>query len=118
MRVLAFDIGGTNIKVGVVNELGDILEQKELPTLAHEGGEALMNRILKEIKNYKDINRVGISTAGQVDIEEGKIIFASENLPGWTGMGIKKRIEEIYGITTAVENDVNAAAIVTEEVVA
>jgi len=111
MRVLAFDIGGTSIKVGVVNEKGDILEQKELPTLAHEGGEALMNRILKEIKNYKDINRVGISTAGQVDAVEGKIIFASENLPGWTGMEIKKRIEETCGIITAVENDVNAAAI-------
>ncbi len=111
MRVLAFDIGGTAIKIGVINEKGEILESRETPTLAKEGGEALMSRILKIIGEYKAIDRVGISTAGQVDHIDGKIIFASENLPGWTGMEIKKRIEEAYNLPTAVENDVNAAAI-------
>jgi glucokinase len=111
MKILAFDIGGTAIKIGVINEKGEILESRETPTLAKEGGEALINRILNIIGEYKNIDRVGISTAGQVDHIEGKIIFASENLPGWTGMEIKKRIEEVYNIPVVVENDVNAAAI-------
>lgn len=111
MKVLAFDIGGTAIKIGVINDKGEILESREVPTLAKEGGEALMNRILSIIGKYKDIDRVGISTAGQVETKEGRIIFASENIPGWTGMQIKKRIEKVYNIPTAVENDVNAAAL-------
>ncbi|MCM0649880.1 ROK family protein [Clostridium swellfunianum] len=111
MRVLAFDIGGTAVKIGIINEKGEILESGEMPTFSNEGGEALMQRILKTIGEYKNIDRVGISSAGQVDSEEGKIIFASENLPGWTGMEIKKRIEEAYSIPAVVENDVNAAAI-------
>lgn len=111
MRILAFDIGGTAIKIGIINENGQILESSEMPTMAHEGGEALMSRILTVISEHKDVDRIGISTAGQVDYLEGKIIFASENLPGWTGMEIKKRIEDAFNIPTIVENDVNAAAI-------
>lgn len=111
MRILAFDIGGTAVKIGLINEKGEILESREVETLAHEGGKKLMKRILDIIGEYKDIDRIGVSTAGQVDVFEGRVVFASENLPGWTGMEIKRIIEEAFSIPTAVENDVNAAAI-------
>ncbi|MFL0268637.1 ROK family protein [Candidatus Clostridium radicumherbarum] len=111
MKILGIDIGGTAIKIGIINEYGDIYESREIPTLANEGGEALMNRILNVIGEYKNLDKIGISTAGQVDTLEGKIIFATENIPGWTGMKIKRRIEQAYEIPVAVENDVNAAAI-------
>jgi glucokinase len=111
MRILCFDIGGTAIKIGLVDENGNILENREIPTEAREGGEALISNILDEINKYTGIDRIGISTAGQVDFQSGRVIFASENLPGWTGMEIKKRVEDKFSILTAVENDVNAAAI-------
>lgn len=111
MRILALDIGGTAIKIGVINENGKIIDKSEVQTMAHEGGEALINRVFNIINPYKNIDRIGISTAGQVDNVNGKIIFASDNIPGWTGMEIKKRIEEKFNIPTVVENDVNAAAI-------
>ena len=111
MRILALDIGGTAIKIGIINEKGEIIDKSEVPTMAYEGGESLINRVFKIISQYKNIDRIGISTAGQVDHVKGKIIFASDNIPGWTGMEIKKRIEEKFNIPTIVENDVNAAAI-------
>lgn len=111
MNVLGIDIGGTAIKIGTINEHGEIFGSREIPTLAKQGGEALMSRILKVIGEYKKIDRIGISTAGQVDCFEGKIVFATENIPTWTGMEIKKRIEQKYNLQTYVENDVNAAAI-------
>lgn len=111
MKILGIDIGGTAIKIGIINEKGEILENRELPTLAKEGGETLISRILKVIGEYKNLDRIGISTAGQVDALEGKIIFATENIPGWTGMEIRKRIEQVYKLPVAVENDVNAAAV-------
>lgn len=111
MRVLALDIGGTAIKIGVINEKGEIIDKSQVPTMAKDGGEVLINRVFNIISEYKNIDRIGISTAGQVDHVKGKIIFASDNIPGWTGMEIKKRIEEKFNIQTVVENDVNAAAI-------
>ena len=110
MRILAFDIGGTAIKIGVV-ENDKVVEEKEIETKAKEGGEALICRIIEEAKKFKKIDRIGISTAGQVDIKDGSIIFASENLPGWTGMKVKERLEKALNIKTAVENDVNCAAL-------
>lgn len=111
MRILALDIGGTAIKIGLLNEKGEILEEKEMPTLASEGGKFLMERILKVIESYENVDRIGISSAGQIDVESGSVIFATDNIPGWTGMEIKRRIEEKFSVPTAVENDVNAAAI-------
>jgi len=111
MRILAFDIGGTAIKIGLINENGQILESREVPTLAKEGGEALMNKVISLVHQYKGIDRIGVSTAGQVDNIKGKIIFASDNIPGWTGTQIKRRIQEASSIPTVVENDVNAAAL-------
>ncbi|NLJ87401.1 MAG: ROK family protein [Epulopiscium sp.] len=111
MRILALDIGGTAIKIGLINKNGEIIEKREVPTLAKAGGEALMEKIINIIGEYENIDRIGISTAGQVDPLKGKIIFATDNIPGWTGMEIKKRIEERYKIPTTVENDVNSAAI-------
>ena len=111
MKILCFDIGGTAIKIGIVDDNGNITENREIPTDATAGGEALISKILDEISKYTGIDRIGISTAGQVDFQSGRVIFASENLPGWTGMKIKKIVEDKYSILTAVENDVNAAAI-------
>ena len=89
MKILALDIGGTAIKIGLINKNGEIIERREVPTLAKEGGEALMNKILKLIGEYGCIDRIAVSASGQVDPQEGKIIFATDNIPGWTGMEIK-----------------------------
>ena len=91
MRILALDIGGTAIKIGIINEKGEIIDKSEVPTMAQGGGEALINRVFNIISQYENIDRIGISTAGQVDYVKGKIIFASDNIPGWTGMEIKKK---------------------------
>jgi len=113
MKVLGLDIGGTYIKTGIIDETGRVYETGEIPTNAHLGGQVLMNRILEIIGEYKDkdVNLIGISTAGQVDVKTGSIIHATDNIPGWTGMEIKRIIEEKFNIPTWVENDVNAAAL-------
>lgn len=54
MRILAFDIGGTAIKIGIITEDGNIIEKKEIETKVKEGGEALLLRLFNEIKCYKN----------------------------------------------------------------
>lgn len=111
MKILAFDIGGTEIKYAFCDESFNLTEKKSIPTNAHEGGKRIIERVVEIIKSCDGIDRVGVSTAGQVDSEKGEIIFATDSIPGYTGTKIKEIIEAETGIPTAVENDVNSAAI-------
>ena len=111
MKILAFDIGGTEIKYALCDEYFNLSDQKAVPTNAQEGGKAIISRVVEIIKSYDGIDRVGISTAGQVNSSKGEIIFASDNIPNYTGIKIKETVETETGISTAVENDVNCAAL-------
>ena len=110
MRIAALDIGGTSIKSGVWD--GTMVYQwKETPTNASEGGVRLMERAKEILREYAPFDAVGISTAGQVDTEKGAIYYANENIPEYTGMEVRRIMEECFGVPVWVENDVNAAAV-------
>lgn len=110
MKIIAVDIGGTAIKSGLWNGM-ELTEQKEWETQASLGGAHLVDRVKELIHTYQDFNGIGISTAGEVNTEDGSIFYANSNIPGYTGMQVKKIMEEEFHVPTAVENDVNAAAL-------
>lgn len=111
-KFLAFDIGGTLIKYGILAEDGTIIEKYEVSTEASQGGVA----ILKKVKEYGSrlmeshpISGICISTAGQVDSKEGVILYASPLIPDYTGTQVKKELEAYFNLPVEVENDVNCA---------
>lgn len=110
MKILVFDIGGTSIKHGycIDNTLGEV---RETPTNAKLGGRHVVDTIISLIKEEDGYDAIGISTAGQVNAEEGSIIYANSNIPNYTGMQIRKELEELFHVPVAVENDVNSAAL-------
>lgn len=111
MRILAFDIGGTNIKYATLDEKFKITDKNTIATEAQKGGQELVQKIISIIESYSDIDRVAISTAGQVDSDNGIVVYSTDNIPYYTGMMVKKLIENKTGIPTYVENDVNAFAV-------
>lgn len=111
MRILAFDIGGTNIKYATLDEKFKITDKHTIATEAQKGGQELVQKIISIIESYSDIDRVAISTAGQVDSDNGIVVYSTDNIPYYTGMMVKKLIENKTGIPTYVENDVNAFAV-------
>lgn len=113
MRTVVLDIGGTSIKSGIY-EKGKLLYMQENPSDAGQGGRYLMERATDIIRSYQSgyfFERIGISTTGQVDPVEGCILYANHNVPGYTGMCVRRYMEEIFGMPVVVENDVNAAAV-------
>ena len=110
MRILAFDIGGTNIKYALCNEEFVLSDKHSIPTDAKKGGQYIDNKVIEIIETYDNIDRIAISTAGQVDSVNGIVVYSTDNIPYYTGMMVKKIIENKTGIPTFVENDVNAAA--------
>lgn len=110
MNIVVLDIGGTSIKSGFLAD-GKLCDIRERPTDAKKGGLHVIGKAKEIIGEYSKFERIGISTAGQVDSERGSIRYANENIPGYTGMDIRGILEKSFNVPVVVENDVNAAAI-------
>lgn len=111
MRILAFDIGGTFIKYSLCNENFELSQSQKVETDARIGGRKIIEKVIEIIKTFDNIDRIAVSTAGQVDSKTGKIVYATDNIPGYTGTDIRGMIQGETGIPVYVENDVNAAAL-------
>ena len=118
MTVLAIDIGGTKLAAGIVNTAGSILVRREVPTLAAEGPERVLDRLTRLAQDVlaaprvsdEAIQRIGIGCAGPVDRQAG-LILNPPNLPGWVCVPLVERIEKALGRPAVLENDANAAAL-------
>ncbi|MGD9563297.1 MAG: ROK family protein [Pyrinomonadaceae bacterium] len=115
---IAVDLGGTNIKSGIVSETGELISHVSDPTPAREGGAAILNEIKRIVQErltetrHKDLHvaAIGVATAGWVKSATGRIIYAAGNLPGWTGTELGDELRKDFALPVAVENDANAMA--------
>ena len=114
---IGVDLGGTNIVSAIVDYQGKIVSSLKVPTLAENGREATIKRIIETIhKNIAQSNiapgniiGIGIGAPGPLDIKKGVINFAP-NLPGWRDVPLKKILEDEFNLKVVLENDANAAA--------
>lgn len=109
MKILLFDIGGTSIKYGVCTD-GELHSVRETPTNAYLGGNHILETVSSLIETEAGYDAIGISTAGQVNADTGAIIYANNNIPGYTGLQLRKELEARFHVPVMVENDVNSAA--------
>ena len=113
--VVGVDLGGTKIYTALVDLEGYIIREKTVETLANEGEQAVMGRIIDTI-NYvidetdKDLIRsIGIGSPGPLDVKNG-IIVENSNLP-FKNFAIVKTIKETYDLPTYLDNDANVATL-------
>ena len=119
-QYLGIDIGGTNIRFGIVDVRGRLLSFNSLP-IEQSADKAIgqiktfIKRLIEQSEGYetentgiKNIKAVGIAAAGQIDRRNGVIIY-SPNL-NWRNVHIKEELENLFNIPVLIENDVNAIA--------
>jgi len=109
------DLGGTNIKIGIVSEKGRLVKSISIKTEADCGPKKVITNIIKGIemvlvKNKLKIQGIGIGCPGVVSIKRG-IVENAPNLPGWKNVKLGPIIKEKFGYKVHLENDANAAAI-------
>jgi glucokinase len=111
------DLGGTNVKVGVVDNRGESLSWLTIPTQVEDGPETATQRMGQAVKDAigeaglaaDDIARVGLGSPGTMDIPAGKLVQPG-NLPGWDDFPIRDRLAEHCGLPVSFANDAAAAA--------
>jgi predicted NBD/HSP70 family sugar kinase len=113
-RVLAFDIGGTWIKIGVVDAAGRLLHVDRLTTLGADGGQTLVARLLDAaaplVARYAPAG-FAFSTLGVIDRRDGRLVGAVEAIPGYVGLSPKTSFEQAFGLPAIIENDGNCVAL-------
>ncbi len=111
------DLGGTNIKVGVVDNLGRPLCWLSVPTETKKGAEDAAERMGLAVKraigeaglDSAAIARVGLGSPGTMDIPAGMLI-EPVNLKGWNYFPIRDRVSYHSGLPVTFANDAAAAA--------
>lgn len=115
---IGIDVGGTNVKIALVDSDGKITYSNSVPTRAEMGYEYTVNNIKQAIYDLmketntaaKDIEGIGFGFPGQVDYKSG-IVRLAPNIPGWVEVPIAGMIESEFNIPTRVDNDVRCAAL-------
>lgn len=115
---IGIDVGGTNVKIALVDKSGKIIYSNSVPTYAKMGYEYTVNNIKQAIKDLmketnttaKDIDGIGFDFPGQVDYKTG-VVKLAPNIPGWVNVPIAQMIEEEFHIPTRIDNDVRCAAL-------
>ena len=117
--VLGIDIGGTNIKLGLVDSAGKVFARTNLSTRTFIRNKTkLINAIVLSIESLirknridkKDILGIGIGLPGLIDMERG-VVNLLVNIPGWKNVPLKRIIEKRLHIPTFIDNDVNLMAL-------
>ena len=110
------DLGGTNIKAALLDDLGRIVEFHTEPTHAVRGPEDAAARMGRAVHTLAggagiataDVARVGLGSPGPLDIPAGTIVRAG-NLPGWDDFPLRDRVAAHAGCEVTFANDANAA---------
>lgn len=112
---LAFDIGGTTIKYGVINAQGEFLLHNLIPNRIREAGvEVMLTDVVakaQELAGIYRISSVGISTSGVVDMATGEITRPADTFPGYKGCKPGELISKAIGLPCVIDNDVNCAVL-------
>ncbi|QDV41554.1 Glucokinase [Stieleria neptunia] len=110
------DIGGTGIKLGLVDEQGYTVAYEKIPTREGEGAPAAMRRIadvVVEVESRLDVvgqvPHIGLGAPGPMDLDQG-LLVAPPQLPSWWGFAIVESLTELLGRPISFLNDANAAA--------
>lgn len=119
--VLAYDLGGTKVSVGVVNLKGEILRYLREPVMLKLGKEATLAQLItlgkRFIQEFPGIRRAGIASAGPLNPITGELLdptnFKSDE-GTWGIVPISEILAKGLGIPVSIENDA-AAALLAEK---
>lgn len=114
---VGIDVGGTNIKLGLVDDTGRMLAYHTMRTEQEKGAEDACVRMGLAVRRMigeagvpsADVVRAGLATPGPMDIATGMLLRPG-NLPGWWDFPIRERTSHHVGLPVTFANDANAAA--------
>lgn len=109
---LGIDIGGTAVKLGLVDETGTVLDRAERSVSFDGYRTPILDTVRAAAADFTagrlaQIAGIGVSATGQIDSRKGIVAGTCGSLPGWVGAPIRDRLTEDFGLPVTVANDAN-----------
>ena len=113
---LGIDVGGTSIKGGIVDDLGNIIVGDSIATERATGENAVIKiaALCKKMLDaagmgFSDVAGLGVGIPGLIDRAAGKVVY-SNNL-GWKDLDIVEKLKTLTGLDVYIANDADAACL-------
>ena len=114
---VGIDLGGTFIKGGIVDDLGNIIYQDKVPTESENGADRVALNIANLAKmllektglSVDDVEGIGMGVPGMIDSKAGNVIY-SNNLK-WKDFRVGEKVRQLTGLRVKIANDANVAAL-------
>ena len=99
------DVGGTNIKIGIVDDEGRTVTKTKFPTMADKEAALSMvkakeciDKLLSDAgRKLDEVDAIGLGTPGPLDVRAG-MILTPNNLPGWRNEPVKEQLEQALSL--------------------
>src|SRR5262245_11443116 len=111
------DLGATNTKIGVVDDLGQTLSYRTIATGAGDDPKGAVRQLAEEVLEtihvaelqLPEVARIGLGAPGPMDIHQG-LLVAPVNMPGWNNFPLRDPLSQHCGLPVTFANDAAAAA--------
>lgn len=115
---VGLDLGGTNIKAGLLDEAGRLVHRKAIPTEGERGYAHVVSRLAAVVGdllaeahvNRAEVIGVGLGSPGPMSPEDG-IVHGAPNLPGWVNVPVQRDLSSATGLPVMLDNDANLYAL-------
>lgn len=114
--MIGIDIGGTTVKIGLINHDGHIICNWEIPTNKDNKGTRIVHDIwtsitgtLSKQKIENEILGIGVGAPGFVNRDTG-VVYEAVNI-GWENFNLQKEFKKLSDLPVFIENDANLAVL-------
>lgn len=115
-RVVAVDLGGTNLRAAAIGEDGTLVERRHVASDAAGGPDPVIERIadlVHEVASAANVARdapVGVAAPGPLNPETG-VVHYTPNLEGWRDVPLGPKLARVTGRSVYLGNDGNCAVL-------
>ena len=110
-KILAVDLGGTNVRVGCVQDSLP-MQIARLTTAADGTVQQVLQQLFQLIDSKLDqtVDAIGVGVPGMVDKLSG-MVYDVQHIPSWKEVDLQKQLQQRYHLPVLIDNDANCFAL-------
>ncbi|MBC7187203.1 MAG: ROK family protein [Calditrichaeota bacterium] len=113
--IVGLDLGGTFLKSALGDTKGRLLQKAKRPSAATAPADVIFDNMFAAVEELLGaaeqhggvVRAIGVGSPGVIDVDRGRLVGQSPNLPHWADVEIAERMARHFGLPTFADNDAN-----------